>query len=364
MFGMGRFAHLIAPAAAIALLSCSGSPDGGTGPTDPDPNDNLVCNIPTDLFFSSLARDAIPSLTNPDVGPAAASVMGVDDRVLGLVVGGEARAYPIGVLWWHEVINDTLGGEPVLVSYCPLTGSGIAFDPRVDGGEARNFGVSGILLENNLVMFDRTTESLWNQMLLGSQCGPDRGKSLTRLPIVETNWGHWKRLHPNTSFVTTNTGFLQDYTRYPYDDYDDLNNPNRLFPGSRIDTRRPPKELVLGVHEDTLSVAFPFGALTNLGLVVALNDSIGATPLLVTFFADEQTAIAFDRRINGQTLTFDVADPFAGTLTDRETGSTWSAAGEAIGGSLTGARLTQHEDAFVAFWFAWSIYFPTTRLVQ
>ena len=363
MLGMQRLAQLVAPAAAVALLSCSGT-SGGTGPTDADPNSNLVCNIPTDLFFSSLSRDAIPSLTNPDVGPAAESLMGADDRVLGLVVGGEARAYPIGVLWWHEIINDTLGGEPVLVSYCPLTGSGIAFDPRVGGGEARNFGVSGILLENNLVMFDRTNESLWNQMLLGSQCGPDRGESLTRLPIVETTWGLWTQLHPNTSFVTTNTGFRQDYTLYPYENYDDLNNPERIFPGSRIDTRRPPKELVLGVHEDSLSVAFPFGVLTDLGFVVALNEFIGTTPLLVTFLAQEQTAVAFDRRINGQTLTFDVADQNAGTFIDRETGSTWNAAGEAIGGSLTGARLTQHEDAFVAFWFAWSIYFPTTRLVE
>ena len=364
MHGMARFSRLLASAATATLIGCSGGSDGGSGPTEPDPNANLVCNISTDKIFNGgVGRDGIPSLTNPDVAPSEESLMGNSERVLGLVVGGEARAYGMGILWWHEVINDTLGGLPVLVSYCPLTGSGIAFDPRIDG-EARNFGVSGLLFENNLIMFDRTKESLWNQMLLGSQCGPDRGTSLTRLPIVETTWGIWKQMHPNTTFVTTDTGFLLNYRQYPYDDYDDVDNPDTLYPTSRFSTRRPPKELVLGIQENSLAVAFPFGTLGEKGLVVAHNDSIGTTPFLVMFLKDQQTAWAFDRRVNGQTLTFSVVEQFTPTFTDEETGSTWDLTGLATAGPLQGERLALHPDAITVFWFAWSVYYPTTRLFE
>jgi len=363
MLGMPRLVSLVAPA-VVVLLGCSGTSDGGPGPTDPDPNKSLVCTIPTDKIVSGgVARDGIPALTNPQVGRAEGSVMGDEERVLGLVVGGQARAYPIGILWWHEVINDTLGGLPVLVSYCPLTGSGLAFDPTIDG-ELRNFGVSGLLFENNLIMFDRTNESLWNQLLLGSQCGPDRGIALTRFPIIEATWGQWKRMHPNTTFVTTNTGFFLDYRLYPYENYDDPNNPETLFPTTRFSTKRPPKELILGVQDGSSAVAFPFGSLTELGSVVALNDSVGTTPLLVMFLADDQTAIGFDRRVNGQTLTFSVANFNTPTFTDTETGSTWDATGVAITGALQGSRLAMHPDAITVFWFAWSVYYPTTRLVE
>ena len=369
MFSMPRLAHLIAPAAAaMALLGCSGSTDGGTGPRDPpdptDPSSSLVCTISSDKIFSGgVARDGIPALNNPEVAPGDQSFMGDDERVLGLVVSGQARAYPIGILWWHELINDTLGGLPVLVSYCPLTGSGIAFDPRING-ELRSFGVSGLLFENNLIMFDRTKESLWNQMLLGSQCGPDRGTALTRLPMIEATWGQWKQMHPNTTFVTTNTGFPRDYRLYPYENYDDPNNPETLYPTSRFSTQRPPKELILGVQDGSSAVAFPFGTLTELGLVVALNDSIGTTPLLVMFLADDQVAIGFDRRVNGQTLTFSVADFAAPTFSDAETGSIWDATGVAIAGPLQGSRLAMHPDAITVFWFAWSVYYPSTRLFE
>ena len=162
------------------------------------------CTIPTSAIFSGAGRDRIPALTQPEaLGPDASGIAD-GERVLGVVVNGEARAYPLFILWLHEIVNDTLGGDDVLISYCPLTGSGIAFDPVIDG-QPRNFGVSGLLFENNLIMFDRQTESLWNQLLLGSQCGPDRGKNLQLIPIVETTLGHWREIHPQTTVVTENS---------------------------------------------------------------------------------------------------------------------------------------------------------------
>ena len=167
----------------VVILACSDSTGTGGG-------FDLTCNIPSNRFFSGgVDRDGIPALTNPEVASGAGTNFLADaERILGVVINGEARAYPFPVLWWHEMVNDTLGGANILVTYCPLTGSGIVFDPRV-GGQARNFGVSGLLYENNLVMFDRDTESLWNQMLLGSQCGVERGADLQRIPVVRNDVG-------------------------------------------------------------------------------------------------------------------------------------------------------------------------------
>ncbi len=328
------------------------------------PQDRAVCTIPTDqIVFGGVTRDGIPALTNPEIGPAREAFLASEDRVLGMVVNGEARAYPFEVLWWHEIINDTLGGEPILVSYCPLTGSGIAFDPHVKG-QLRNFGVSGLLFENNLILFDRETESLWNQMLLGSQCGVDRGAALTRLPIVETTWGHWQQLHPNTTYATRDTGFFREYGVYPYGNYDDPNNASLTFPSSQFSPLRPPKELMLGVHRNGEAVAYSFGILRDLGDVLAINDQVGDLPLLVTWVGAEETAVAFDRHVNGQTLTFSVANDAAPTFVDAETGTTWNVKGTAIAGPLAGSQLAQYNDAFVVFWFAWSIYYPNTRLFQ
>jgi hypothetical protein len=269
-------------------------------------------------------------------------------------------------MWWHEIVNDTLGSRAVLVTYCPLTGSGIAFDPRVNGenGEFRRFGVSGLLYENNLIMFDRLNESLWNQMLLGAQCGPDRGTDLARLPIIETTWGEWKRRHPLTTVLTTNTGHERSYGEYPYGDYAQVDNDQTLFPSSPWDRSRPPKELVLGITEGDEAVAYPFGLLGSQGQTVAINDAIGGRSILVTFGQGAQTAQAFDRTVDGATLTFAVEDPTAITFRDIETGSLWRADGVAVDGPHAGRQLQPLADAYTVFWFAWSVFHPGTGVAD
>ncbi len=353
--------------AAVALglvltMGCSVDAEPGEpGPANPP---NLQCSIPTSAIFDGgPGPDGIPALEYPEIagGPAAEFVVRDDDRVLGLEVNGTARAYPLRILWWHELVNDTLGGEYVLVSYCPLTGSGLAFDPNVNG-RIKDFGVSGLLYENNLMMFDRETRSLWSQLLLGSQCGEERGAELVRLPIVETTWGAWRGLHPQTTIVTLNTGYPRDYDRYPYGTYDQPDNPTTLFPSSEWDPSRPPKELVLGIHDGDASVAYPIGLLAGLGRAVAHNDTVAGLPVLVTYIDASRTMRAFDRRVDGQPATFAVADSGAFTLRDTETGSLWDARGVAVAGPLTGARLEPLADAYTLFWFSWSVFYPTTRL--
>lgn len=345
---------------SLLLTACGG------GSNDPVNTITFVCSIPTDELFAAAARDAIPSVTNPEVVGSLASFMEDDDRVLGVVVNGEPRAYPFGILWWHEIVNDTLGGENILVTYCPLTGSGIAFDPQV-GGLLRNFAVSGLLFRTNLIMLDRENESLWNQMLLGSQCGVDRGTVLTRIPIVETDWLAWKTDHPNTTVMTPNTGAAsRPYFFYPYGDYADPNNNlvDFLPAGVTWSNELKTKELVLGVFVGSTLAAYPLEAMAAQGGAVAANDVVASLPVVVTYRSAGNVAVAFDRRVSGQTLTFNVTGSAPFTMVDAETGSEWNSAGEATSGPLSGQRLDQIDDAYVAFRFAWSIFYPDIEVFQ
>ncbi len=351
-------------ACVCAVLGACSSPTIPVFPEEPEVGPNFKCLFPSSqIFDGGVGRDGIPALNFPESVMADASTGIIHDtmRVMGVEVNGAARAYPLFVLWWHEVVNDTLGGRAVLVSYCPLTGSGLAFDPVVDG-TTRIFGVSGLLFENNLIMFDRDTESFWIQMLLSAQCGPERGTPLERLPVIETTWGHWKALHPGTTAMTDRTGFSRPYGEYPYPNYDDPENEVTFVPSSPWNRARPPKEPVLGVRVGPFSAAYPFGVLADLGLVAAVNDRIGGLPVLVTWIGAARTARAFDRRVGERELTFDVANAAQDTFTDRETGSTWNASGEAVSGPLEGERLSPVTDAWTLFWFSWSVYYPSTRI--
>ena len=347
-------------------LGCSDS-----GPAGDDPNDLLAqCDLFSDqVFDGGPGRGGIPSLTNPEITTVGGTSFYVDeDGVLGMVVNGQARAYPLIIMWWHELVNDTLGGQSVLISYCPLTGSGLAFDPRVDG-TARSFGVSGLLFENNLMMFDHSSESLWPQLLLAAGCGPDRGAELTRMPVLETTWGEWKAQHPNTTVLTINTGHDRQYGQYPYGDYDDETNGFLFRPSSAFSTAREPKEPTLGVLEGTEAVAYPFGELDqraaqDAAAVTAVNDVLGTRPIVVTFKRHPRIAVAFDRRVDNQTLTFSVSPTDSSVLIDDQTGSTWTVYGVAIEGDLAGTQLDQLSDAYVLFWFAWSIFHPETRMFE
>ena len=340
---------------------------GSDGPTllPPPPPTEFSCSIPEDLFIQGQVRDGIPSLTHPGVATLANAEPTVtdDERVLGMVVNGAARAYPLAIMRWHEIVNDTLGGAQILVTYCPLTASGIAFDPSINGGAAKNFGVSGLIFENNLVMYDRQTSSLWVQMMLGSQCGPDRGAALNRLPVMETTWGHWKEIHPETTTLNFNTGLLdRNYNANPYADY--MQENGLFYRSAPFANDRAAKEFVFGVFSGSESVVFPFGVLgegTSYGI---RNDAVGETPFLVTYVTDEAAAVAFDRRVNGQELTFTILSVANRTVQDAETGSTWNELGLAIDGQLAGEQLDRVNDAFMAYWFAWSVYYPGLRLAS
>ena len=199
-------------------------------------------------------RDGIPALVRPPVLPAAAAPWHDDELVVGVVRSDQARAYPIAVLDWHELVNDQLGGEPVLVSYCPLCGTALVFDRRI-GGRVHTFGVSGLLYQSDLLLYDRETESLWSQIASAAVTGPSNGRRLRVLRSELVRWGDWKERHPHTTVLSADTGFRRDYGRSPYGGY--AQSRELYFPAP-VDRRYHPKMPTLGMRiAGGAALAFP-----------------------------------------------------------------------------------------------------------
>jgi hypothetical protein len=204
-------------------------------------------------------RDGIPALADPAFEDAdRARWLREDDRVLGLEIGGEARAYPVRILNWHEIVNDEVGGQPAAATFCPLCGTGMAFDPRVEGTRL-TFGVSGLLYNSDVLMYDRQTESLWTQIGRRAVTGSLRGTELRQIPMLHTTWGRWVAEHPATRVLSRETGHARDYDRDPYLGY--ARDPSIMFPVKRRDSRLGEKELVLGIAAGDAARAWPFRGL-------------------------------------------------------------------------------------------------------
>lgn len=220
-------------------------------------------SIPTaEILAGGPPRDGIPALDQPATIPAAEADWADEDLVLGIATGGEARAYPIAILNWHELVNDTLGGEPILVSFCPLCGTGMVFDRRV-AGNARRFGVSGLLYRSDLLMYDRESESLWSQISAEAVTGPLLGQRLRLLRSRMDEWGRWRRDHPETTVLSRETGHRRDYGSSPYGGY--AQSRDVMFPVPR-DPRYHPKMPTLGLRvPEEGARAYPASELARAG---------------------------------------------------------------------------------------------------
>ena len=279
-------------------------------------------SFPVDeIAIGCSGADCIPALTDPDFvspGAAGAGYLRDDDIVMGIVINGEPRAYPHNIGWWHEIINDTAGDESVIVTLCPLTGTGMVFNGVAADGERIHVGVSGLLFNNNLIMYDRRDrQSLYPQMIYKAVLGPRQGEELELLPVTECTWEYWKRVHPDTRVIDGNGtgGSIDNYTQYPYlDGTRDYRTANAYITFPNMDTPTSnlfgAKDMAMGVRFGEMVKAYPFLAMHDEDVI---NDVIaeGARqhPILVVHYRDAQLAIPFSREIdvNGQatTLTFE-----------------------------------------------------------
>lgn len=295
-------------------------------------------------------KDGIPSIDSPVFADVANSqFMSDSDTVIGLEINGESKAYPLFVLVWHEIVNDKVGGTPVSVTYCPLCYTNQVFE-RVINDQEVEFGTSGKLYNSNLLMYDRLTDSYWSQALGLAVKGELTGYQLDLVPFDVITWGDWKKLHPDTLVLTTDTGHIRSYATDPYGSY--YTEPRIMFPVEHSDDRLHPKEIIIGFSIDGIYKAYPQNDIESFGLI---NDSVGETSvMLVSFFSENSRA--FDRTINDQTLEFEM---MGGKITDTATNSVWNYDGLAISGEMQGEQL-ERLPIEPGFWFEWVAFHPNT----
>jgi len=310
-------------------------------------------------------RDVIRPIDEPKLETVAEASAWLDDRepVALAKAGGEARAYPLRILTWHEVVNDNLGGLPVAVTYCPLCNSAVGFEREVDG-EVLTFGVSGLLRNSDLVMWDRQTESLWQQLTGEGIVGELSGMQLEFVPVTLVSWETFREQFPDGTVLSQDTGFGRNYGVNPYDFYDSANRPF-LYSGE-VDDRYPAMERVLAVVLGETNKAYPFSLISEEG---AINDEVAGEPIVV-FWGDEDTAsalsdrqipegravgtgAAYSRTVDGQVLTFRPTG--ADRFEDDETGTTWDLLGNGVDGPLSGEKLAA-VIGDTPLWFAWAAF--------
>lgn len=237
-------------------------------------------------------RDEIPSIDRPKfVSADQIRILNDKSRVIGISSDKTAKAYPISILNWHEIVNDRLDNKPVLITYCPLCGTGVVFSARIRG-QATEFGVSGLLYNSDVLLYDRKTESLWSQILAEAISGPLKGEKLEMLPSEHTTWGAWKKKHPKTLVLSTDTGFLRDYQRDPYDGY--ATSGVVWFPLSGENRRFHPKERVLGVEIDGKFKAYPFVELFK--SPSSFTDSFNNQIIRVVFDKESESGVIYDAK--------------------------------------------------------------------
>ncbi|HEV2772835.1 MAG TPA: DUF3179 domain-containing protein, partial [Thermoleophilaceae bacterium] len=349
-------------------VACGGGPGRGTTPDNE--LDVATAGWKTDFSKHSVAlsefqsggppRDGIPPIDEPTfVSPQRAEgFLDAREPVLVVEQRGRARAYPVQILVWHEIVNDQLGGRPIAVSYCPLCNSSVVFDRRAKA-RTLTFGTTGNLRRSDLVMWDRQTESWWQQLTAEAVVGELTGTRLEVLPSQTLSWADFKRRFPDGGVLSRDTGFDREYGRNPYEGYDKASSEPFLFEGE-TDDRLPPKERVAAVFGRRETLVAPFSRLFQ---EPVLNEELEGTPIVVMYkrgvaspldagasatSKDVGTAAAFDRRVDGRELTFRRQ---GNVVVDEQTGTAWDITGRAVAGELEGKRLrpVRHDQQF---WFA------------
>lgn len=317
-------------------------------------------------------KEGIPAIARPVFVKTghARQWLKPNEPVISLTANDEAKAYPLQILIWHEIVNDTIAGVPVAVTFCPLCYSANAFDRTVQT-RTYTFGVSGMLRHSDMVMFDRQTESLWQQISGQAIVGDMVGSRLKRLPAQIISFEQFRSAYEQGLVLSRNTGFRRDYGRNPYAGYDDISQAPFMYRGEK-DGRLMPMEKVVAVSIEESDKAYPYSVTQKLRVI---NDEIAKVPIVVfhagrAVSALDQSEIrssrevgstgVFDRRLNGELLSFRYR---AGQFHDEQTNSAWGVTGRAMEGALQGQNLTRivHGDYFA---FAWLAFKPETEIYR
>lgn len=326
----------------------------------------------SEILSGGPPKDGIPSIDEPQFIPANEADEWLRDRepVVFVQVGDDARAYPIQILMWHEIVNDTVGGEPLMISFCPLCNTAIVFKRTFDR-MVLDFGTTGRLRYSNLIMYDRQTETWWQQATGDAIAGVHTGAQLELYPASMISWEDFKGLQPDGKVLSRDTGNQRDYGRNPYLGYDDINQAPFLYDG-KTPNQLPPMARVLTVDLNNEAVAYPYEILREIKVI---NDMVGVEGVVI-FWAEGTasaldtrnipegrevgSAVAYSRLLDATILEFTYAD---GRFLDTQTGSEWNIFGIATAGELKGRQL-EPVVSINHFWFSWAAFKPETRVFQ
>jgi Protein of unknown function (DUF3179) len=314
--------------------------------------------VPLDQIVSGgPPPDGIPSIDNPkfiSIQEAEEFLKG-SDLIVGLNINGDTRVYPLQILVWHEIVNDIVGNTPVAVTYCPLCFTNQVFNRTMNDGQILEFGTSGKLYNSNLVMYDRTTKSLWSQAMSQSVVGKLAGVKLERIPFDVSYWKEWKQLYPDSKVLSRDTGFSRPYGVDPYGDY--YTSKEVLFPIAKHDDRLGLKEIVIGFENEGQYKAY---RLQDAEKMKVINDQANTKPIALFSMNAFMTRI-FNPILEGQaTLQFEY-NVINDTFIDKQTRSQWNFDGKAIDGQMKGKQLIRLPFD-QGFWFEWTAFHPTTEL--
>lgn len=308
------------------------------------------------------SKDGIPPVDKPKYVPVSKAVNFLNNNDLVFLVEYKdvVKIFPQKILVWHEIVNDVIHNEKVSITYCPLTGSAMGFLGRFDGIET-TLGTSGKLLNSNLVMYDRETESYFPQILGMAVTGPLKGKTLKEFQVIWTTWEKAKVRYPDALVLSMETGFLRPYGSDPYGSYQkrgtyyDSGGP--FFPVMTTDNRLDAKEVVVGLRIGNTPLAMVKNSIAE---KKAVNLMTGNHPI-VAFYDDSLNAVRIYSRQSGKkVLSFDIRD---GKITDRESNSEWNVLGESTNGKMKGTEL-EAALSFDVMWFPWFAFYPQTEIYR
>ncbi len=323
-----------------------------------------------ELFPGGPPKDGIPAIINPkfvNISKASDWLAG-NEPVIFLKINEIAKAYPLQILMFHEIVNDKIGTTPILVSFCPLCYSGIVYNRKLNGLDV-NFGVSGLLRNSDMVMYDQLTESFWQQFTGEAIVGDMLGKKLDVVQSQIISFKDFTLANPNGIVLSKNTGFERPYGKNPYVGYDDEDTKPFLFKGEK-DKRLSQNEKVIGIHLNDIAKAYPYSITSEQKIIYDKIDNqeivIFHLPGTASSMDDRQIEDSKDvgatgvfiPQVDSLKLTFQFKDE---KLIDDQTNSTWSITGKSLNGKLKGSQLKPipHGDYFA---FAWLVFRPNSLI--
>lgn len=308
---------------------------------------------PGEIVSGGVRFDGIPSLDSPPLlAAASAHYLREDEAVFAAELDGDARAWPLRILSWHEMLNDRLGGEPVTLSYCTLCRSALLFRARLPDGAETTFGTSGLLYRSNKLMFDRRTKTLWSNLTGEPVLGPlaSDPRPLEQLPLTLTTWGAWRRQHPETSVLALQPDLA---SRYGYDYRPGAADARRAgvsFPVPHLDRRLPDREEVYGLRLGAATKVYPLAKLQAAGLV---EDNLGGEPVVLVVERASGAVRAYRRGVRRFRVEGD-------SLRD-ERGVAWQVEEEALV-AADGTKPLPRLPGAHAYWFGWQAFYPASEV--